>query len=119
MRVNALGPLWAALTYLSKHLAAAHAHTGVDVVCVAPGATETAMFAASTLGPMGAAARAAFVGGMPKGRLIQPRDVADAVVWVATTPAGRLFHGAVLDASMGLGVRPGLQTEAGGGGRQP
>eukprot|EP00170_Pyropia_yezoensis_P003319 contig_13816_g3326 len=47
----------AALTVLSKHLAAARAHTGVDVGCVAPGVTEAAMFAASTLGPMGAAAR--------------------------------------------------------------
>jgi NAD(P)-dependent dehydrogenase (short-subunit alcohol dehydrogenase family) len=52
-----------------------------------------------------------FIDGMPKRRLIQPEEVAETVQWLAVSPAARVFHGAVLDASMGLAVRPGLQTE--------
>lgn len=100
----------AAMSYLSKHLAAMHVMDGIDVCCVAPGATETEMFRKSTLDGLEDVDK--FVGGMPKRRLIQPRDVAEVVVWLATECPRSLFHGAVLDASMGLAVRPGLQTES-------
>lgn len=99
----------AAVSYLSKHLAAEHVRSPVDVMCVSPGATETDMFRESTLAKMQRAQE--FVDGMPKRRLIQPEDVAETVVWLATSQGARVFHGAVLDASMGLAVRPGLQTE--------
>jgi hypothetical protein len=49
---------------------------------------------------------------LPKGRLIEPVDIANIVLFLASdysTP----MHGAVIDASMGLGVRPGLITERG------
>lgn len=99
----------AAMTYLSKHLAAAHVRSPVDVMCVSPGATETDMFRESTLAKIERVKE--FVDGMPKRRLIQPEDIAETVVWLATSQGARVFHGAVLDASMGLAVRPGLQTE--------
>lgn len=99
----------AAMTYHSKHMAAKYAREPVDVVCVAPGATETEMFTQSTLAKV--ADRAAFIDSMPKRRLIQPDDIAHTVFWLATSCPPGLFHGAVLDASMGLAVRPGLQTE--------
>jgi NAD(P)-dependent dehydrogenase (short-subunit alcohol dehydrogenase family) len=104
----------AAMTYLAKHLAAQHCRDiHVDVMCVSPGATETDMFRASTLSKMTPDDAAQFVDGMPKHCLIQPDDIARIVLWLASDPAARVFNGAVLDASMGLAVRPGLQTEAG------
>jgi NAD(P)-dependent dehydrogenase (short-subunit alcohol dehydrogenase family) len=53
-----------------------------------------------------------FTAALPKGRLIEPVDIANIVLFLASdysTP----MHGAVIDASMGLGVRPGLITERG------
>ncbi len=99
----------AAMTYLVKHLAAQYVRESIDVVCVAPGATETDMFRQSTLSKVSNVD--AFIDTMPKRKLIQPQEVADAVLWLATEKAARIFHGAILDASLGLGVRPGLQTE--------
>lgn len=99
----------AAMTYLAKHLAAEHARSPVDVMCVSPGATETDMFRESTLSKLDNVDD--FVQQMPKRRLIQPEDIAETVRWLAVSPAASVFHGAVLDASMGLAVRPGLQTE--------
>lgn len=99
----------AAMTYLAKHMAAEHVRSPVDIMCVSPGATETDMFRESTLRKMEDAE--GFIDKMPKRRLIQPQDLAETVRWLAVEPAARVFHGAVLDASMGLAVRPGLQTE--------
>ena len=99
----------AAVSYLTRHLAAAHPHTGLDVVCLAPGATDTPMFRASTLSRQ--ADPAAFVARMPKGRLLRVDEVAETAVLLATRPALRILHGASIDASLGLGVRPGLQTD--------
>lgn len=100
----------AAMTYLSKHLAAEHVRDAVDVMCVSPGATETDMFRESTLSKLSNIQM--FVDGMPKRKLIQPNSLAETMMWLVTSEAARVFHGAVLDASMGLAVRPGLQTEA-------
>ena len=101
----------AAVSYLAKHLAAELVHSPVDVFCVAPGATQTPMFEQSTLAPLAPGERARFLGAFPKRRLIQPGEVADLMYWLGTDPAAQVLHGATLDASMGLGVRPGLQTE--------
>lgn len=98
-----------ALTYLSKHLAAKYVREPIDVMCLSPGATETAMFRKSTLSRVRDEAR--FIDSMPKRKLIQPDDIAQTVFWLATSSSAGIFHGAVLDASMGLAVRPGLQTE--------
>ncbi len=99
----------AAVAFLGRQLAAEHAQTGVDVFTICPGATETAMFEASTLVKLQPAAREAFVRGLPKGRLIDPAEIARLVLFLLGDEA-RVLHGAVLDASLGLGVHPGLIT---------
>lgn len=99
-----------AILQLSKQLAAENAHTLVDVFCICPGATETAMLNASTLSKMDAAHRADFERKMPKGRLIQAPEIA---YWLEQLlrEESTVLHGTNLDASLGLGARPGLQTE--------
>ncbi|KAL7751608.1 hypothetical protein RI367_003073 [Sorochytrium milnesiophthora] len=106
----------AAVSYLAQHLAAEHSHSSIDVVCVSPGATETAMFRSSTIQKL--AHPDAFLRQMPKGRLIQPSEVAELIHAICTTSWGRVLHGANVDASLGLAVRPGLQTEMGSYERQ-
>jgi NAD(P)-dependent dehydrogenase (short-subunit alcohol dehydrogenase family) len=100
----------AAVAFLTRQLAAETTHKDVDVFAICPGATDTPMFQASTLNKMNADERTRFCANLPKGRLIQPTEIAEIVHFLAT-PASRVLHGAVLDASMGLGSRPGLQTE--------
>jgi len=97
----------AALAYLTRHLAAELAHEPVEVFAVCPGAVQTAMLEASTLSTLSAPERRALEARLPGGRLLGPDEVA-AVVWWLTGPEARLLHGAVIDASMGLGVHPGL-----------
>lgn len=103
----------AAVAHLTRQLAAEQVAPGVDVFALCPGATNTAMFRASTLDPMTPNDRARFIGALPKGRLIEPAEIA-ALVGFLASPASTVLHGAVIDASMGLGVRPGLMTEAHG-----
>lgn len=97
----------AALTYLTRHLAAELAHEPVDMFAVCPGAVETAMLEASTLSGLSAEERCALEARLPGGRLLRPEEVAAVVWWLAGRDAV-LLHGAVIDASMGLGVHPGL-----------
>eukprot|EP01117_Protostelium_nocturnum_P002865 TRINITY_DN13789_c0_g1_i3.p1 TRINITY_DN13789_c0_g1~~TRINITY_DN13789_c0_g1_i3.p1 ORF type:complete len:368 (-),score=101.65 TRINITY_DN13789_c0_g1_i3:156-1259(-) len=99
----------AAVTYLSKHLAAEHAQSHIDVICLSPGATLTDMFRKSTL--ESCSDPQLFMSLMPKQRLIEPSEIAEAAFVLSTEKWARIFHGGVLDASLGLGVRPGLQTE--------
>lgn len=99
----------AAMTYLSKHIAAKYVREPIDVICVSPGATETEMFRKSTLSKVSDPDR--FIDSMPKRRLIHPDDIANTIFWLATQSPPGIFHGANLDTSMGLAVRPGLQTE--------
>lgn len=102
----------AAVAFMTKQLASELVHTAVDVFAICPGATNTPMFQASTLNHMTADEQQTFAASLPKGRLIEPSDIANIVLFLASeysTP----MHGAVIDASMGLGVRPGLITERG------
>jgi NAD(P)-dependent dehydrogenase (short-subunit alcohol dehydrogenase family) len=101
----------AALTYLTRHTAAELAHAPVEIFAVCPGAVDTTMFQASTLDPLSPQRRQTLVDGLPKGRLIQPAEIAELVWWLCGEEA-RILHGAVIDASMGLGVHPGLLTGA-------
>jgi NAD(P)-dependent dehydrogenase (short-subunit alcohol dehydrogenase family) len=100
----------AALAYLTRHLAAELVHSPVDVFAVCPGAVDTPMLGASVLDDLGPDGRTAFMARLPKGRLIRAEEIADVVAWLCS-PGAAAFHGAVVDASMGLGVRPGLLTE--------
>ncbi|MFJ6676578.1 SDR family NAD(P)-dependent oxidoreductase [Actinosynnema sp. NPDC091369] len=99
----------AALTYLTRHLAAELAHEPVRVFAVCPGAVDTEMLRASTLDGLSPEARDALLARLPGGRLIRPDEVAELIHWLAQ-PAAALLHGAVVDASMGLGAHPGLLT---------
>lgn len=100
----------AAVAFLTRQLAAECTHSEVDVFAICPGATDTPMFQASTMSKFTPAERAAFLARLPKGRLIEPAEIA-ALVHFLASPLSRVLHGAVLDASMGLGSRPGLMTE--------
>lgn len=103
----------AALAYLTRHLAAELVHRPVDMFAVNPGAVETNMLEASTLSTLTPEQRAALEARLPRGRLLQPEEIASVVWWLTGEPAVAL-HGAVLDASMGLGVHPGLLTGVAG-----
>jgi NAD(P)-dependent dehydrogenase (short-subunit alcohol dehydrogenase family) len=100
----------AAVAFMTRQLAAELTDSMIDVFAVCPGATNTGMFQASTLNPMTPEHRAEFIRALPKGRLIEPEEIANIVVFLASGYSTPL-HGAVIDASMGLGVRPGLITE--------
>lgn len=101
-----------AVAYLAKQLAAESTHTLIDVFCISPGAIETPMFYSSTLKNMSPEERKAFDAAQAKKRLIQPSEIA---FWLGELlrDESTLFHGANIDATMGLGTRPGIQTEAG------
>jgi NAD(P)-dependent dehydrogenase (short-subunit alcohol dehydrogenase family) len=99
----------AAVAYLTRQLAAELVHTPVDVAAVCPGAVDTPMLQASTLNDMTHDERWQFVGGLPKRRLIEAEEIAE-VLWWLSGDQSQVMHGAVIDASMGLGVHPGLVT---------
>ncbi len=100
----------AAVAFMTKQLAAELVGTKVDVFALCPGATNTKMFQASTLNAMNDEERKTFIQSLPKQRLIEPEEIANLIVFLASAYSTPL-HGAVIDASMGLGVRPGLITE--------
>ena len=84
----------------------------VDFLCLCPGATLTDMFRASMLDKLdGAGQLENFLRTLPQGRLTLPQEVGEAVYWLCTSPAASMFHGAVIDGSAGLAVRPGVFTE--------
>lgn len=103
----------AAVAFLTRQLAAEHVHGDTDIFALCPGATNTPMFQASTLNRMTPEEREAFTRRLPRNRLIEPEDIAAIVHFLATTLSTPL-HGAIIDASMGLGARPGLITEGSG-----
>lgn len=101
-----------AVSFLARQLAAENVHTLIDVFSICPGATETPMFTASTLSSMNPEERKAFEAVQAKNRLIQPGEIS---YWLhqLLQEESTVLHGANIDASMGLGVRNGIQTEAG------
>ncbi|MDQ0391792.1 SDR family NAD(P)-dependent oxidoreductase [Labrys monachus] len=100
----------AAVATLGRALAADLAPTGVDVFTVCPGATRTPMFEASTLAALSPQQRRDLIGSLPGGRLVEPAEIADLVAYMCTD-AGKILRGAVIDASLGLGVNPGMLAE--------
>lgn len=101
-----------AVAFMTRQLAAEHIDKPVDIFAVCPGATLTPMFRRSTLDQLDASDRAALMSRLPRQRLIEPQEIAHLVVFLASAYS-TVMHGAVIDASMGLGVRPGLMTEWG------
>jgi NAD(P)-dependent dehydrogenase (short-subunit alcohol dehydrogenase family) len=101
----------AAVAHLTRQLAAELVHSPIDVFALCPGATDTPMFQASTLNHLTSEERTAFEQRLPKHRLIAPDEIANLIIFLASGYSTPL-HGAVIDASMGLGVRPGLISES-------
>ena len=101
-----------AVAYLAKQIAAENTHTPIDVFCVSPGAIETPMFYSSTLKGMSPEERKAFDEAQSKKRLIQPEEIANLLTYLLRDES-TILHGGNIDATMGLGARPGIQTEAG------
>jgi NAD(P)-dependent dehydrogenase (short-subunit alcohol dehydrogenase family) len=99
----------AAVAYLTRHLAAELCHQPVTVAAVCPGAVDTDMFRASKLTGLTASQQDSLTANLPQGRMIRPDEIADIVWWLGTDSA-QVLTGAVIDASMGLGVHPGLLT---------
>lgn len=97
----------AALAFLTRQLAAELSHSRVDVFAICPGATETPMFGASTLNKLSENERKALTEKLPGGRLICPVEIARIALFLCREEA-RVLRGTVLDASLGLGVNPGL-----------
>jgi len=97
----------AALTFMTKQLAAEHAQTKIDILAICPGATDTDMFQSSTLNKLNDQQREEFLEALPKKRLIHPDEVA----WLCeflSHKSSSIMHGAVIDSSLGLGTSPGL-----------
>lgn len=97
----------AAIAFLGRILAADLAQTDISVFTICPGATQTPMFEASTLAGLDSNSRERLIAALPKGRMIKADEIGG-LAYFLTTDAARPLHGAVLDASMGLGVNPGL-----------
>lgn len=103
----------AAAADLALHEAGKRIHDAryrINVVC--PGATNTSMLFESVLYHFEGdpTARAAFEAQLPHGRLIQPDEIADFIVYLISDRAAAI-NAAVLDATSGLALRPGLVTE--------
>ncbi|WP_057457623.1 SDR family NAD(P)-dependent oxidoreductase [Pseudomonas syringae] len=99
----------AAIAFLTRQWAAELIHDPVEIFCVCPGAVDTPMFRQSTLDPLSPASADELIARLPKGRLIRPDEISE-ILWWLTTEAAIALHGAVIDASMGLGVHPGCIT---------
>lgn len=99
-----------AIAFLTRALAAEHVHDGIDVFGISPGAINTRMLQASTLDKLSEPERRAYVARLPKRRLIEPAEIAALILFMSSAHSTPL-HGSVIDASMGLGVRPGLASE--------
>ncbi|QNN57205.1 SDR family oxidoreductase [Diaphorobacter ruginosibacter] len=81
---------------LTRSLALELAHKGITVNAVCPGYTETDIVRDSIArvvqktGRTEEQARAEFVKGNPQGRLVQPQEVADAVLWLCGAGASAI-----------------------------
>lgn len=97
----------AAVTFLTKQMAAENVYTNIDIFAICPGATETDMFNASTLQHLSENERKSLVENLPKKSLINPKEIAE-LSYFLTKAESKILHGAILDSSQGLGVNPGV-----------
>lgn len=100
----------AGVAFLTKQIVADYPHHGIDAFAICPGAVDTRMFRESTLDHLTPEERKAFIAVLPTGRLIEPQEIANLVLFLCS-PQATVCRGAVIDASLGLGVRPGLVSE--------
>jgi len=99
-----------AVGFLTKQIVADHPYQRIDAFSICPGAVNTRMFRESTLDNLTQTEREAFVSRLPMRRLIEPEEIAALILFLCT-PAATVCRGAIIDASLGLGVRPGLISE--------
>lgn len=92
----------AGVTGLVRALAVELAGTGVTANAVSPGSTDTTMLTESAR-LYGLGASQDFAAQQPIGRLLEPVEVADALVWLASAQAGAVT-GAVLAVDGGLAL---------------
>lgn len=100
-----------AVAFLSKQIVADYPKQNIDAFSICPGAVNTRMFRESTLDHLTQEERDEFTAQLPMGRLIEPEEVAALILFLCT-PVATICRGAVIDASLGLGVRPGLISES-------
>jgi hypothetical protein len=68
------------------------------------------MFRESTRDPISPEQRKDLIASLPKGSLIEPQEVADLILSLCS-PSVTICRGVIIDATLGLGVRPGLISE--------
>jgi NAD(P)-dependent dehydrogenase (short-subunit alcohol dehydrogenase family) len=96
-----------AIVQLTRQLAVEHAHRGIRVNAVAPGAVDTEFVAKArdaAADPDPAASRAAAISQHPLGRILTPAEVAEAIVFLAS-PAASGITGSILSVDGGYVAR--------------
>lgn len=100
---GAYAPSKAAANHLAKVLALELAPDAIRVNCLAPVATDTPMLPHFLGQDDPERTRAAFIAGIPLGRLAQPEDVADAALFLSCD-AARFLTGVVLPVDGGRAI---------------
>lgn len=98
--VGAYGPIKAANIMQARQWAVEYARDGIRVVSVSPGAIDTELMRASLEAQGGGTALA---NRHPLGRIGQPKEIADAVLWLASDAAS-FVTGTDLEVDGGLGA---------------
>lgn len=96
-----------AIVQLTRQLAVEHAHRGIRVNAVAPGAVDTDFVANArdaAADPDPAASRASAISQHPIGRILTPAEIAAAIVFLAS-PAASAITGAILPVDGGYVAR--------------
>ncbi|HYK68656.1 MAG TPA: SDR family NAD(P)-dependent oxidoreductase [Streptosporangiaceae bacterium] len=96
-----------AIVQLTRQLAVEHAHRGIRVNAVAPGAVDTGFVAHArdaAADPDPAASRASAISQHPIGRILTPAEIAEAIVFLAS-PAASAITGAILPVDGGYVAR--------------
>ncbi|MGB6455062.1 MAG: SDR family oxidoreductase [Streptosporangiaceae bacterium] len=96
-----------AIVQLTRQLAVEHAHRGIRVNAVAPGAVDTEFVAKArdaAADPDPAASRAIAISQHPLGRILTPAEVAEAIVFLAS-PAASGITGSILSVDGGYVAR--------------
>jgi NAD(P)-dependent dehydrogenase (short-subunit alcohol dehydrogenase family) len=96
-----------AIVQLTRQLAVEHAHRGIRVNAVAPGAVDTDFVANArdaAADPDPAASRASAISQHPIGRILDPAEIAEAIVFLAS-PAASAITGAILPVDGGYVAR--------------
>jgi NAD(P)-dependent dehydrogenase (short-subunit alcohol dehydrogenase family) len=96
-----------AIVQLTRQLAVEHAHRGIRVNAVAPGAVDTDFVANArdaAADPDPAGSRASAISQHPMGRILDPAEIAEAIVFLAS-PAASAITGAILPVDGGYVAR--------------